>query len=450
MIRVLQRLLGGLAFVVLGLLLGKAVAQFPPYYDDWWYHLLFAARHGGLVAMGDFMADSRIEARFTGMPQLAEMIQGWLWVTFGNVKAVNFLGYTSFLALVAGLRLLWRLPVYYTVFAMLAIPIVGAHVVTVKNDLLHNVCLVLAVAAAFKLYCRPDHPRRWWLVGLVALMGVGVCHTKYTLVGAALLVYLTTLLRLGWYDWQHRTALGPWLKRWGLVVIPLAVVGLVLMAYPYLKNAFVLGNPVYPYHVQVLGINFPGPEEPVFVSSTTIYGAPQPVRWLYSIIEFGVRPFHWEPEVWAASPGDYTFRMGGFFGAYVFFQLGLFALNLLRTDSDGRRWIPLIMGVLTLMVACMHQSHELRYVMGWMMLLVAFNGYMIMHPSVGRGLGRLSSWAITVLAVYCLGWFLVVAGFNQPNPLLPLAIDHTQVERTYLGFFRYYVDRLHPKKEVLP
>ncbi|MCA9789419.1 MAG: hypothetical protein KC462_06575, partial [Cyanobacteria bacterium HKST-UBA05] len=97
-----------------------------------------------------------------------------------------------------------------------------------------------------------------------------------------------------------------------------------------------------------------------------------------------------------------------------------------------------------------------------MMLLVAFNGYMIMHMRAGRGLGRLSSgasswssswsssWAITVLAMYSLGWFLVVTGFNQPNLLLPLATDYTQVERTYLGFFRYYVNHLHPKKEVLP
>ncbi|MCA9808164.1 MAG: hypothetical protein KC476_09440 [Cyanobacteria bacterium HKST-UBA06] len=134
--------------------------------------------------------------------------------------------------------------------------------------------------------------------------------------------------------------------------------------------------------------------------------------------------------------------MGGFFAAYVFFHLGLLALNLWHSRADIRRWVLLTMGVVTVTVAFTHQSHELRYVMGWMMLLVAFNGYLIAQgDSTWKGL---PSWRIAMLTVYCLGWFLLVHLNNHPVLIEPYTIAAQQVRHSGHQFLHYYVRRLEP------
>ncbi|MCA9799993.1 MAG: hypothetical protein KC474_10630 [Cyanobacteria bacterium HKST-UBA04] len=446
--KLLTASLTALALMVLGVLLGKAWVEFPGHYDDWWYQLLFAARQGGLVEDGTFVASPQVEYRYMGFPQLSELIQGKLWAMTGNIKAVNFVSFAAFLGLLAGLWRLWRVPVFYSVFAMLAVPVLAAQVTLVKNDLIHNVFAVLAVVVAFRLLLAPDHPRRWWLFAFMAMMVAGVTHTKFSMVRVAMVTYGATLLRLVWHDWQacRQTAQTGWvgvmLRRWGLVGLPMVVVSMGLIAYPYLRNLIIFQNPFYPFAFSMLGLTFKGAEPLELISSTTVYFAPQPLRWLYSVIEFGIPPFEWTIDAWKRSTGDYGFRMGGFFAAYVFFHLGLLALNLWHSRADIRRWVLLTMGVVTVTVAFTHQSHELRYVMGWMMLLVAFNGYLIAQgDSTWKGL---PSWRIAMLTVYCLGWFLLVHLNNHPVLIEPYTIAAQQVRHSGHQFLHYYVRRLEP------
>ena len=139
------------------------------------------------------------------------------------------------------------------------------------------------------------------------------------------------------------------------------------------KNLIVHHNPAYPISFAVLGHRFPGPDEPYFSSPTWLEHAPQPVRFLCSVFELGVRPLHWTVDQWTPpeAPG---YRMGGFFGFYVAALLALLVWRGVRERHDGGVRAALVgFGIFTTVVSVLPQSHELRYYMGWMMVLVALN-----------------------------------------------------------------------------
>jgi hypothetical protein len=66
-------------------------------------------------------------------------------------------------------------------------------------------------------------------------------------------------------------------------------------------------------------------------------------------------------------------RMGGFFHAYVLLHLAALGVRVTRDRARIVRVAAVGFAVLTVLVAFMPQSHELRYYMCWMIALVAIN-----------------------------------------------------------------------------
>jgi hypothetical protein len=65
--------------------------------------------------------------------------------------------------------------------------------------------------------------------------------------------------------------------------------------------------------------------------------------------------------------------MGGFFGAYVVFHLAWLGFRVAKDRSRRARVAGLGFVALTLLVAHLPQSHELRYYLAWMIVLVSLN-----------------------------------------------------------------------------
>ena len=100
--------------------------------------------------------------------------------------------------------------------------------------------------------------------------------------------------------------------------------------------------------------------------------APRPIRFLCSILELGVHD-RWTVDQWTP-PEASGYRMGGYFGAYVVFNLLFFAWRAIRERQERKVRVATIGFVaLTAIVAVLPQSHELRYYMGWMIVLVSLN-----------------------------------------------------------------------------
>jgi hypothetical protein len=100
------------------------------------------------------------------------------------------------------------------------------------------------------------------------------------------------------------------------------------------------------------------------------------VRFARSVLEVDNRPiatrWRWSLDQWAPSD-DPSARMGGYFGAYV--AVNLAALGLAawrRRRREELVALGLFAGV-TVVASLVPQSHELRYYMHWMLLLVSLN-----------------------------------------------------------------------------
>src|SRR6202042_1930903 len=113
--------------------------------------------------------------------------------------------------------------------------------------------------------------------------------------------------------------------------------------------------------------------------------APRPLRFACSLLEIGIRPLtdehRWTVDQWM--PGDSSGnRMGGFFGAYVVVNVALLAWRAWAECAREVRAAAIGFVVLSAVVSLMPQSHELRYYLSWMIVLVALNLWLASRADV--------------------------------------------------------------------
>jgi hypothetical protein len=159
----------------------------------------------------------------------------------------------------------------------------------------------------------------------------------------------------------------------------------------------------------VFGHAFPGVEDPYSSSPVWLSGAPRPLRFFASIFEVGLRPLsdprRWTLDQWTP-PDAPGYRMGGFFHAYVALHLALLGWRVAVDRSRAVRVAAVGFGLLTLLVSMMPQSHELRYYVEWMIVLVLVNAWLACRPDVPRK-GPTPSW-LAGIAICALAAVLAV------------------------------------------
>jgi hypothetical protein len=159
-------------------------------------------------------------------------------------------------------------------------------------------------------------------------------------------------------------------------VIAVALLVLPLVLATPLKNAALHGNPYYPIRVSIAGHVLPGPERPYDGAPEWLASAPRPWRFVCSLLETRVRPMtstrRWTVDQWMPEETGGN-RMGGFFHAYVLLHLAALGIRVARDRARPVRVAAIGFLALTVLVAFMPQSHELRYYMCWMIALVALN-----------------------------------------------------------------------------
>jgi hypothetical protein len=157
--------------------------------------------------------------------------------------------------------------------------------------------------------------------------------------------------------------------------------------------------------------------------------APQALRWLFSVLEIGLRPMsdgrRWTIDQWA--PWDSpALRMGGFFGAYVVFHLGLLGWTVARDRSRTARTAGVAFAVLTAAMANLPQSHELRYYLCWMMVLASLNLWLVCDGERAREGG---GWRAPALGVACTGFLAVVLWVTRCGYVYPSGTTFAELLR---------------------
>jgi hypothetical protein len=202
-------------------------------------------------------------------------------------------------------------------------------------------------------------------------------------------------------------------RAWSLLAA-LAVALPIVFATP-LVNLARHGNPYYPLHLSVLGHVLPGPEAAYASSPAWLEGVPRPLRFAVSLAEIGIRPLtderRWTVDQWMPDDTGGN-RLGGFFGAYVAAALALLVWLAIKDRSREVRVALLGFAATTCVVALMPQSHELRYYMSWMIVLVALDLWLVCRIGGGlpRAAGLGAAGALLVVIASTRGWYVLPRG----------------------------------------
>ncbi len=455
--RAFDVLLRGVAFAAALSLAVAAWSDVSQAYDVWYYHVPFAARLVGIVDASSYAFSADNEARFAGFPLLGELLQGVMWRATGHVAATNLVSLAALFAFPVFLRRMFGTPLHLALLALLAIPLVHIHATSSYVDLPANVCLAMLLLAVYRALVATSPPSPRYLAGC-GVLAAAAANTKFQLVpivtvaSAVLLVRsLPALPRLRSISVSTRSA--TWQR---LAVIALALP--IVFATP-LENVVVHGNPVWPVELRVLGRSLPHVDEAYESSPAHLEGTPRPLRFVRSVLELDNRPIatqrRWSLDQWTP-PDEPGYRMGGYFGAYVVINvLALAGAAWRRRTRETRMAVALFAGV-TVAAAFVPQSHELRYYMHWMLLLVSLN--LVLWASEARwaiGLAAASAFAVVTWSTDAA--FLYASG-STFEELVERRVDRSVIEAAAAGerlcidrqpFTFLYAPAFHTKKDYV-
>jgi len=413
----IELILSASAFSVLGLLFFKAIFDVDRSYDTWAYHLPFASRLWGITTPETFTFNDRIETLYDSFPLLGELLQGFFWLIFDHVPAANLVGFAGLILFLIFLKKFFRTPLYLSAIALLTVPLIQIHVTSAYVDLPGNLALTALILMVYLLYTRESFLSRKNLILMLAIAGLSA-NTKLQLMPIVFVVLCFAAIRIililrGKKKHGSSSATFPQALLIGALLLP-------LVFFTPLKNLFLHGNPVYPIKIEIAGFVLNHTEEPYSSSPNYLNDALPSKRWVYSILEVGIRGYTWRGR-WSMGqwmPRDSAgYRMGGFFNLYVVLHLSVFAYLLIRIRSREARTAAIMFVLLSLLASVMPQSHELRYYMFWMMSLVSLNLYLItLLPAPAGIFDLLNHRTFGAVCLLGLAGVLGLTGFEHVRP----------------------------------
>ena len=354
------------AAITFALICVRAVATVDPYWDTLAYHWPFAARLGGVCNADCFTMPTPLEYRYDGFPKLWHSLQGIVWRLTGSPAQVDVLNLAMVGLLCGYMKSRFAVPLAWSWLAFLAIPETQIELTSTMIDLPLNAALTLAVLVAVRLLVQPGTSKRADLAFALTALGVAA-NSKFQLAPVALLFWLFIAALTA----MRETARSPRDRR--LLFFALALGGSLVLTPKLLANLFEFGNPFYPIALVIGPLHLPG-QEPMVASiamSQAIVDWPGPFRWLASVLEFDA--FRGRPLPWMLGQGDVpqsssSFRMGGYFVAYVIAMVMVLIWSA-RNTKRGRLALMTFAAV-TLLCASLPLSFESRYYSFWMLTLV--------------------------------------------------------------------------------
>ena len=424
--QILEIILSAIAIVIVSSIFLKAIIDIDTNYDVGWYHLPFAARIWGIVPESAFISENLIEHRYDGFPLLANFFQGLLWKLTGRIQATNLVGYLSLIIYFGFLKAYFRVPLYLSVIAIFTIPAVLTHATTSFVDLPGNIGVAVLMMMTYSFFRRSQLPRKGEL--LITFLSAAVAvNTKPQLQPLVFLLYWVVGIRLVWLYFKHTDG-----KRKLWLTIPLAAIASVLIFATPIKNVALYGNPFYPIKIEIAGIVLNHQLTP-----RTYNEGDRPQKWLRSILEINTP--RWSADQWNGNNPQYLDRAGGFFGAYVVFNLLLLVGLTVREQLTNRAFAKdksrnattalVTMLLVSLVPANFPQSHELRYFMFWMITLVSLNLALVSSLQTSKWLQP------KYLGLVCLVFLAIVCVRINPyylkpvfNPLAPYLENTVKTE----------------------
>ncbi|MDX2223548.1 MAG: hypothetical protein SFV21_12410 [Rhodospirillaceae bacterium] len=400
------------AFAI-GLLAWKALAEVDATWDSLNYHLPFAARRAGLQPADAYTFQAWLEQCYAGMPALPYHVYGWLWRIAGTANAANLASVVVFATFCVVFGRAARAPVIIVAAALAAIPVVHVNLTSVYTDLGANLSFAAALVLVTLIVVEPDRPILPRLLGVLACAALAA-NIKVQFMALAGVLVPAVLLFLAVLRHEGRPILARVVaeaSRDRLWAAALAVMLIAATYAPAVDNWITHGNPVYPVAVSLFGTTLPGTApDGLYLEPQYLRDAKQPTRWALSVLDYralGGRPLAYTIGQGNVPAGSDSLRMGGYLGLFALFNVVVFVVA--TVTRGGIHWLVLSgFAAMTVVVANLPGSHELRYYAFWMIYLVTMN------------LAYAWRWAINawdrrymaIAAVAALGFTGAVTGFN--------------------------------------
>lgn len=343
--------------LVLGSAAYRGAVQFTDEYDFWWYHLPAVLRFMGNDL---YQPEPYIAAMIDGYPPLAHMAQALLAMLSGRLQStglVNAFGLCA--ALVWAKRLLGeRLPLRWTLTAMLAIPAVAIQLGRGYIDLWCGAWLLLAALSVLALYQQTARvPAAAWAFAA----GVGCASlSKFTTMPHIAALFPFFVHALWWRGASLRRIIGG-----------VAIAGLLAGAWPA-RNVLVHRNPTYPYPTAVSEALGATPDARYAAKMALAFDAPvnlkemaPPLRFVYSAFELSRlvpndEPYKWSLHQTARGMNQSPhFRLGGWFFFTMLVFVALVAAGVWRGTIPGAAGVMVL--AMAGIVMPLQMSYELRY-----------------------------------------------------------------------------------------
>jgi hypothetical protein len=312
------------------------------------------------------------------LPALPYHVYGWLWRVAGTANAANLASVAVFAVFCAVLGRAARAPVIVVATALAAIPVVHVNLTSVYTDLAANLPFAAALVLASLIVVERDRPILQRLLGVLACAALAAnVKVQFMALSGALVPALGALLVALRCDGRSLAArVREEVSRTGIWSAGLAALLIAATYAPALDNLIAHGNPVYPVAVTLFGKTLPGvAPDGLYLEPQYLREASQPTRWLLSVLDYralGGRPLAYSIGQGNVAAGSDALRMGGYLGAYAVFNVAVFVFA--AAARGGIHWLVLAgFAAMTVAVANLPGSHELRYYAFWMIYLVAMN-----------------------------------------------------------------------------
>ena len=403
-------------FIVLSTFL-KSIIDIDPAFDTWWYHLPWGARIWNIIPVEFYASEDVVEYRFHGFPLLGEFLQGFFWFVFQHVQAANLVSFLSLILYLYFLKFYLQVPIYLSAIALLAIPLVQIHATSCYIDLPENMCVSILIVMAYLLYTRENffNKRNLFVIFIAAACATSIKLILAPLVFLILCFILFKVISLHLKQIQTRRRQYKWLLS---TLFAISLASLLIFAYPF-KNTVFYGNPFYPIKIEVAGIVLNHKEDP----PADLNKISRPQRWLYSILE--INSSQWSIDQWSENPS--LNRMGGFFGAYVVFNLILLGY-IFYQNRCRETWVAAILvTIMSVVASLMPESHELRYYMYWTISLLSLNLYLVTHlEQSSRKLPFINTNTIGIVCLLALTFVLATTKAMYVRPRFYTLEKHLQ------------------------
>jgi hypothetical protein len=429
----------GSACLLLILLLLRAVLTVDPYFDTFAYHLPFAARLSGICPESCYRMGEYLEAAYDGFPKLLHGLQGLVWRITGLAQAVDVLNVGALVLFCLFLRRWFQVPLAWAFCGLVAVPLIQIHATSTYIDLPSNLAVAAAILA-LPVLARAPETFGWRKLAI--FMPPGLPQTANHSCGRCRLCpvrdnrvcCVASGRRVGPFIPGRRAS---WLGLLCLLVLAGAAMGAKLV-----ENAIAHGNPFYPVRLALLGfvlngtIDALGPDQASLAE--TWRSVPSPLRWLASVLEMGAYDYRQLPwtydqgycetalswkDCWR--PVSASFRMGGYFVPYVLSLVIFLGWRLASQLREDRRVLIATFVGTTLLACLLPRSHELRYYLFWMIVLVAL-GLIVVFDQCDSAI-RAGAKASTLLGLIIIVALASVLSLTQGRYVTPIGPNVTTV-----------------------